>query len=215
MRREIVDQRVAAATGARRRSAESRFVLYDVPWHTYVTLRDTLDDQTGLRVTYLEGTLELMRPSADHEEYKKLLARLVEAYAEEQDLDLRGYGGATFRQEAVKRGLEPDECYWLGRIGSRPDIAIEVVVSSGLVDKLDVYAGLEVPEVWVYADGKLTVHRLVDGAYRVQTASSVLPELDVNHLAGFVVPDENQTRLVKAYRASLRARGKKRRGSKR
>ena len=31
-----------------------------------------------------------------------------------------------------------------------PDIAIEVVVTSGLVDKMAVYAGLGVPEVWLW-----------------------------------------------------------------
>lgn len=128
---------------------DRRFVLHGVPWETYVALRDTLDESgSGLRMTYLEGTLELMSPSRNHEDYKKIIARLVEAYAEEKDLDLRGYGGMTFRKKAKKRGLEPDECYSLGRMGKRPDIALEVVVSSGLVDKLDVYHGLGVPEVW-------------------------------------------------------------------
>ncbi|HEX3481791.1 MAG TPA: hypothetical protein VHT91_42555 [Kofleriaceae bacterium] len=42
---------------------EARFVLWGVPWWTYVVLRDALEDHAGLKLTYLEGTLELMRPS--------------------------------------------------------------------------------------------------------------------------------------------------------
>jgi len=158
-------------------------------------------------MTYLKGTLELMSPSRNHEDYEKSIARLLEAYAEERDLDLRGFGAMTFRRKAKKRGLEPDECYSLGRMGKRPDIAIEVVVSSSLVDKLAVYQGLGVPEVWWWEDGKLTVQRLTDHGYESRPGSEVLPGLDLDHLAGFVVLDANQTQQVKAYRRSLRAQG--------
>src|SRR5260221_7047470 len=117
---------------------EPRFVLHGVPWRTYVALRDALDDQSGLKMTYLEGTLELMSPSTLHEDAKKIIARLVEVWAMERDVDLRGFGGATFRREAKQRGLEPDECYKLGKLDEDavPDIAIEVIVTSGLVDKM-------------------------------------------------------------------------------
>src|SRR5450432_4652687 len=45
----------------------------------------------------------------------------------ERDVDLRGFGGTTFRREAKERGLEPDECYKLGKLEEDgvPDIAIE------------------------------------------------------------------------------------------
>ena len=195
----MVGRRICARTSAS--------VLYGVPWKTYVALRDGLGDGSGLRMTYLEGTLELMSPSRNHENYKKLVARLVEAYAEENDLDLRGYGGMTFRKKAKKRGLEPDECYSLGHMGERPDIAIEVATSNALVNKLAVYAGLEVPEVWLWEDGALTVHCLAPNGYEARAGSLVLPDLDVVHLSGFVVLDVNQTRQVKEYRRSLRCQG--------
>src|ERR1700760_4499499 len=93
---------------------EQRFLLKGVPWEVYVALRDALDDQSALKMTYLEGELELMSPSDTHERVKKLIARLFEAWALERDVPLEGIGGTTFRKEAEKRGLEPDECYKLG-----------------------------------------------------------------------------------------------------
>ena len=33
-------------------------MLHGVPWWTSVALRDALDDQSGLNMTYLKGTLE-------------------------------------------------------------------------------------------------------------------------------------------------------------
>ncbi|TMQ15592.1 MAG: Uma2 family endonuclease [Deltaproteobacteria bacterium] len=192
------------------RNDEPRFVLQGVPWWTYVALRDALDDHAGLKLTYLEGTLELMSPSLLHEDAKKIIARLLEAWATEIDLDLRGFGSTTFRREARQRGLEPDECYKLGKLeeDAVPDIAIEVVVSSSAVDKMAVYAGLGVPEVWVWqpSTGAIVVNRLVEGAYQRRERSEVLPALDLAQLAKFVQPGESQTQLVKAYQAALRGR---------
>jgi Uma2 family endonuclease len=200
---------VAATSSApESRNEEARFVLWGVPWSTYVALRDALDDHAGVRLTYLEGTLELMRPSRLHEEAKVILARLLEAWALERGVDLRGFGSTTFRREARQRGLEPDECYKLGKLeeDGLPDIAIEVVVSSGLVDKMAVYAGLGIVEVWVWqpSAAAIAVNRLVDGTYQQCERSEVLPALDLSELAKFMRSGENQTALVRAYQAVLR-----------
>jgi Uma2 family endonuclease len=190
---------------------ERRFVLHGVPWATYVALRDALDDQSGLKMTYLRGALELMSPSVLHEDAKKTIARLVEVWAMERDIDLRGFGGATFRHEAKQRGLEPDECYKLGKLDDDgvPDIAIEVIVTAGLVDKMAAYAGLSVPEVWEWRPSTRTiiVHRLAGEHYERREHSEVLPALDLAELSRFVQPGENQTRLAKQYQAALRPRG--------
>jgi Uma2 family endonuclease len=192
------------------RDDEPRFLLQGVPWWTYVALRDALEDHAGLKLTYLEGTLELMSPSILHEDAKKIIARLLEAWATENRIDLRGFGSTTFRREARQRGLEPDECYKLGKLSEDavPDIAIEVVVSSGTIDKMAVYAGLGVPEVWVWrpSPAAIVVNHLIDGAYQLRARSAVLPALDLAELARFVQPGENQTELVRAYQAVLRAR---------
>lgn len=186
---------------------DRRFVVQNVPWSAYSRMREALDEANpGVRLTYLEGVLELMSPSRDHEAVAKLIARLVEAFAEERGVSLNGYKSATFRKEAGARGLEPDECYSLGPLGDVPDIAIEVVLSSGLIDKLEVYRGLAVREVWVYRTGSLEVYRLADDAYQTQERSEVLPDLDLRELASFVAADADQTAAVRAYRARLSGR---------
>jgi hypothetical protein len=62
---------------------ERRFVLHGVPWWTYVALRDALEDQGSLKMTYLEGTLELMSPSTLHEDAKTMIVGLIEVWAME------------------------------------------------------------------------------------------------------------------------------------
>jgi Uma2 family endonuclease len=181
---------------------EQRLILNGVSWQQYEILRSTLDDFPGLRVTYLEGTLELMTPSPEHEYSKTIIARLIEIYAVENRISLNGYGSTTFRREARARGLEPDECYCLGELKEVPDIALEVVVSSGGINKLAVYQGLGVPEVWFWQKSLFSLYRLSEQGYEGINQSKFLPALDLPLLARYVSWSD-QTQAVIAYRNAL------------
>lgn len=158
-------------------------LLYGVTWKEYVLLRDLLDGPTP-RMTYLKGRLELMSPSTDHEMWKKNIARLVQLYAHVRGLDLYGYGSTTFRKEAEDRGCEPDECYLVGKdLVDVPQIVLEVIHTNPLLDKLEVYAGLRVPEVWVLKNGAFTVYTLDKGDYRAVPKSMHLPGIDLELIA--------------------------------
>lgn len=89
---------------------ERRVLLHGVSWRDYVIVREALDSP-GVRMTYLEGALEIMSPSREHELAKKFVARLVETYAFSMRIPLNGHGSTTFEREAK----EPDECWVLGR----------------------------------------------------------------------------------------------------
>ena len=185
---------------------EDHFVtLHGVTWSQYEVLLAIRGDQPGVRMTYLEGELELMSPSLDHERIKTMLARLLEAFAEERRLPLNGYGSWTVRKALRARGLEPDECYVLGtHEPERPDLAIEVVWTSGGIDKLEVYKGLGVHEVWRWRGGKLEAWLLRGDAYELAQRSELVPDVDLARLAA-LAGAADQTASVAAYRAELRA----------
>lgn len=176
---------------------EQRMVVFGVRWKDYVILREALDTP-GLRMTYCEGTLELMRTSRTHELNKKSIARLVELYAFLRDLPLIGYGSTTFRHEAKERGAEPDECYCVGRImkdGEFPDIALEVIHASPLLDKLHVYKGFGVPEVWLFKNGAFELYRLASDAYEPIAKSAFLPDLDFALIARLAAREDQHEAL--------------------
>ncbi len=162
---------------------EQRLVLTGVSWEEYEALRAALDEHPGVRIYYLEGEVEIVSPSRKHERLKKMIARLVEAYALVRQVALLGLGSTTFRERAKERGLEPDECYCVDQERAVPDIAIEVVVSRGVLDKLSLYAGLGIAELWEYEGGAFHVHVLRDGRYEPRPGSTLLPELDLALLA--------------------------------
>jgi Uma2 family endonuclease len=154
-------------------------------------------------MTYLEGLLEIMTTSRGHEVEKKLIARLLELFCLERDIPLYGYGSMTFRKEEKQRGLEPDECYCRDRDKDIPDIALEVVKSHHAIDKLEVYRGLGVREIWVFEDGAFALFELRGESYAGIETSAVLPEVDLARLAHFAVQTDQHAALV-AYRAELR-----------
>lgn len=201
------DRTVVAATQfpvhARSDSEESRVLLHDVPWSTYVVLRDTVDS-SGIRMTYLRGALEIMSPSRRHEVSKKQIARLLELFCLERGIPLYGYGSTTFRREEKERGLEPDECYCRDADREVPDVALEVVVTAAAIDKLEVYRGLGVREVWIFQSGRFRVLELRGDAYAAIATTAVLPELDLDRLALWAEEPDQQAALV-GYRAELRA----------
>lgn len=183
---------------------EQRMVIYGVRWKDYVILREALDTP-GLRMTYCEGAIELMSPSRMHERAKKSAARLIELYAFLLGLPLVGYGSTTFRREAKERGAEPDECWRLGsqmRDGEFPDIVLEVIFTKPGIDKLHVYGGFEVPEVWLWRDEAFELYRRGrEGGFLRVEHSAFLPELDFAVLARFV-PREDQDVALREF-ASL------------
>lgn len=88
---------------------DSRILLRDVAWSTYLKLRDAPEDR-HLRMTYLQGALEIMSPGMRHEVLAVQIARLLELFCHVRGIDLYGFGSMTCRRENRARGLEPDRC---------------------------------------------------------------------------------------------------------
>jgi Uma2 family endonuclease len=184
---------------------EQRVLLSSVTWPQYESLLGTLGDYPGLRLLYCEGMLEIFMPSPEHEMFKKVIARLLERYAEEADIVLHGYGSTTFRSEAKAQGLEPDECYCVDTLKDRPDFAIEINLMSGGINKLSIYKGLGVPEVLIWQNNQLTLYDLRGGAYQEMSYSQFFPGLDFGLLAQYVKP-YNQPQAVKSFLEAIRSR---------
>lgn len=187
---------------------DQRVFFHGISWPQFEAMLTMRGDHGSVRFTYLEGELELMSPSRYHGAAKKKLARLIEAFAEERGLELEGFGSWTIKSELRERGVEPDECYVVGPVKSepeRPDFAVEVVHTSGGIDKLAVYQGLEVPEVWLYDRGRLEFHHLERSRYVAAAHSAFLTDLDPALIAR-TMEATTQTEAVRQLRVALRSR---------
>jgi Uma2 family endonuclease len=188
---------------------EDHFVHLDgVTWADYERLLEIRGDHSAPRITFLEGTLEIMSPSAPHESIKSMIGCLVEVWCLERDVEFTTYGSWTLKNRRMKRGVEPDECYVFGAVGNRkrPDLAIEVIWTWGGLDKLDVYRKLGVPEVWAWDDGRIAVHRLRGERYVSTSQSVVLRGIDLEQLATFI-GRPTTSRAMRDYRTALKRPG--------
>jgi Uma2 family endonuclease len=187
-------------------TADQRVIMHRVPWSHYEAELAVRGEKSVPRISFLEGTMELMRPSRDHERIAAWIARLVEVFAEEHGVELSPYGSWTLKHPALA-GAEPDECYIVGEdlTKQRPDLAIEVVWTSGGIDKLEIYRWLGIAEVWFWNDEKITIHVLRGDHYEHVSRSAALPGLDVDLLCSFL--DRSLLSAAKReYLAAIRGR---------
>lgn len=157
------------------------------------------------RIAYLDGVLELMSPGKLHESHAWLIGRLLEVWADENDVLLEGLKSWTLKDQRSDVGVEPDECWVVGDRPSatKPDLALEVVQSHGGLDKLEAYRRLGVREVWFWRHEVLSVHALRGRSFVNAARSQLFPKLDLNLLARYARhPSPARARIL--YRAALR-----------
>lgn len=163
----------------------SYVLLYDVSWEQLEQLDINLAG-TGARLTYLDSIVEIISPLSDeHEDSKKTLAMLVEVYMRTKNIRFYSRGSATLGKRENKTRHEPDESYNLGTKKPIPDLILEITVTSGGINKLEIYKRLGIPEVWFWEDGLLSVYCLQAGEYQKVDKSTLLPELDLELLAKY------------------------------
>ena len=186
-------------------TADQRLIKYNVPWPHFEAELALRGDSPVPRMAYLDGALELMSPSKDHERIKGYLGRLIEAYAVERGIDLSPYGGWTLKSAPKQTSVEPDECYIVGSDQNReiPHLAIEVVWTSGSIDKLEIYRRLGVGEVWFWRDGRIDVHVLRGERYERSSRSALFPDFDLE-LVCSLLDRPTALQAVKALRDALR-----------
>lgn len=175
---------------AKESECEQRFIINNVAWNEYNQLLNLMGDQAGVLLKYSQDVLEIMSPSSRHEIYKKNLGMLLETYFQEKQIRFYALGSTTFRSPSLARGIEPDQCYCIGTRKEFPDLAIEIIITSGGIDCLKIYQALSVPEVWLYQEGKLAIYKLQDTEYFEVKTSHLFPELPIDMLVNYIPTDE-------------------------
>jgi Uma2 family endonuclease len=173
-------------------------VLYGIDWATYGKLVEAAEG-SQVRMTYQRGNLEIMAPSWNHEWWSGRVDVMFNAIGAELDLDFQPGGSTTYRREGAG-GLEPDKSYYFGanarhmtgprqldlRRDPPPDLALEVEITRSVIDRLEIYAALGVPEVWRYERGRLHILHLRSGNFVEATKSRNLPFLTVSIVGSFL-----------------------------
>ncbi|MGC1246177.1 MAG: Uma2 family endonuclease [Spirulinaceae cyanobacterium] len=182
-------------------------ILFDkMTWQEFKTVQSILE-RPGVRLSFLKGILELrLMPGRKHEVIKQRISSLLDIYLEIANINYTPTGSMTLESETGLVKREADLSYELNEGREYPDLVVEVVVTSGGIDKLEAYKRLNIPEVWFWEAGSLSIYALekVEAkiGYRRLETSKCLPRLDINLFKKYVeLP--NHLQAVREFRQAL------------
>lgn len=167
---------------------EQRFILPGQhTWQQFKQIQALMEEFPGVRIFYLDGCVEFMTVSEQHENIKSVLAILLALYFFEMGINFIPVGNATREAETKGASFEPDESYYIGEKKEHPDLAVEVVITSGGIDKLEKYKRFNITEVWIWENNQLSLHRLQEDNYQPISSSTLLPQLNIQLLVRCVL----------------------------
>ncbi len=164
-------------------------------WQEFKAIQALMEQVAGVRISYLDGRVELMTTGEQHETIKTIIGFLLELYFCEMGIEYIPVGNATRESETKGVSFEPDESYYIGDRKSHPDLAIEVVITSGNTKKLAKYQRFEITEVWFWENNQLALYRFRGEDYEQISTSELFPDLDIELLVRCVqMPSRLQAR---------------------
>ncbi|MGB3206698.1 MAG: Uma2 family endonuclease [Crinalium sp.] len=153
-----------------------RVLLKNVSWQMFERILDELGEGRAARISYSQGTLEIMTPLPEHEHDKVIIGDFIKAILEELDIEFVSLGSTTFKNKVMVQGVEPDDCFYIKNeaairgkkridltIDSPPDLAVEIDITSRT--QFNNYESLKVPELWRYNGKRLQINILQNGKY--------------------------------------------------
>lgn len=218
-------------------TTEKRTILPNVSWQKFESLLTELGEQRQSRLTYFRGQLELMTPIEAHERCNRLLQSLLLILADERDRTLTSLIPVLLKAPELGCATEPDACYYFqhperfepsegsaeqDQMKNRtevnlfqdppPDLLVEVALTKSNLDKLPIYAAMEIPEVWRYvttADeeilkGTLLIYELQGDRYVECKTSLAFPFLPASRVLQFLEESDSMSmsasvRLLRAW----------------
>lgn len=174
-------------------------VLRRVSWDTYEHLLADDEERRIPRMSYDQGVLELVTPSMPHEEDADTISEIVRIAAANMGVPIRSVASTTFKRQDLERGFEADASFYVQseeRIrGQRevdllvdppPDLVLKMEVSHSALDKLALFAGMGIPEVWRCDGQRVAIYVFDEGSYRESRSSMALPALTSEVLTRFL-----------------------------
>jgi Uma2 family endonuclease len=151
----------------------------DRTWAQFKLIQAGFSEARGIKLAFYHGTIEILMPGQDHEIFSRIIGYLITTYLIDQGSEFVSTGAMDQEKTAVAFA-QADESFCLGDRKPIPDLAIEVVFTSGTPHKLEKYQALGVREVWFWQDGTLALYHLGASGYDL---------VDRSHLAELAALD--------------------------
>ncbi|MBE9008865.1 Uma2 family endonuclease [Pseudanabaenaceae cyanobacterium LEGE 13415] len=185
---------------------EKRVTLSGVSWQSFEELLNELGQTRTARLTYDRGKLEMMTPLEEHDRCLRLIESLILVLADELYLKIYSLGSVLLTLPNLGRAIQPDAMYSLEEVklqkraeldmnrAKAPELAIEVAIGSGSLDRESLYVSMGVPEIWQYTTtvgddvlkGSLQIYQLEGDQYIATANSKLFPVLPGTRVQEFI-----------------------------
>lgn len=177
---------------------EKRLAFHHLTWQRYQLIRQTLGDNRAARFTYSQGLLEITMPLEEHEFAVRLIELFIRILVVEFGMKLKTMGSTTLERELLDRAAEPDNAYYIQnqfRVAGRnvdldtdppPDLVVEVDITHTDIDKLRLYASMEIQEFWRYNGKVWRIYQLQEAGYQEVDVSPTFKTIPKAYLYDFL-----------------------------
>lgn len=160
----------------------------------------------------------MMSPKRKHENISCLLGRMIEAYSEIRGIEILSVASVTVKRSDLKKAYEADESYYVTNIDKvlakeeldfevdpPPDLVIEVKLTSSAIDKLELFAAMQVREVWRHDGTSVQFYRLSNDRYDCIAESTELLGLSSDLINRYLDQrlQAGETTWIRAFRSEV------------
>lgn len=197
--------------------AEKRVTLH-VSWDGYEAILNALGEQRAARLTYCQGTLEIMTPLEAHDNPSDLIGDFIKILVDQFDFNIKSMGSTTLSRPDLRVGAEPDKGFYIANeplvrgktvdlaTDPPPDLIVEVDITHTDINKNLLYAEMGVPELWRYDGQQLKIYELENGQYQEVETSPTFPSIPKERLYEFLneCAQQGETQAKRNLRVWLR-----------
>jgi Uma2 family endonuclease len=180
-------------------SPDQRIVHSGITWQQFKLIQSGFGDTRNVRLFYYNNTVEIIMPGRDHKFFSRLIGFLLGLFCIESGIEFEPLGSTTQERDG-EASAEPDESYCFGASKPIPDLVIE---------KLNLYRALNIPEVWFWEDGVFSLYRLQESEYERINQSNIpdLSPLDMELLTRCVlIAQTSRLEAANTLRNALKAK---------
>lgn len=189
---------------------DQRIIQSGRTWQQFKLIQEGFANSPGIKLFFYNGTIEILMPGREHEMFSAVIALLLGIFFVEKDIEFEPTGSMDQEKEG-EAFIQADQSYCIGASKPIPDLSIEVIFTSGGINKLARYKALAVPEIWFWEDGVFSVYCLRTEGYQRIDRSEIpeLTELDFNLLTHCVLMAQtSRLEAAKAFRKGIQQMSK-------
>ena len=146
-------------------------VITDTTWEEYKNL-----SLPNCLISYKDNVITIMSPGRNHEIISDLVRAIIWGMARKHDIALFTFNQTRLTYED-KEGKEPDVAYCMGSDKDKPDLAVEINITSGSINDLTKYQYLNIAEVWIWWKDEIKFFGYTKKGYKQMQKSKFLSDL--------------------------------------